>query len=165
MLRLAGMPGGSNTSEYSSTSFDQRKGSEAVHKGSEAVHTSDPSTPAHMLTSMADTWLVGCNNINHDSQPLCKSRSSCVMLCNSTLATGEMGNSCNITVLFKPTHFTDTVHAYQSITGFVACNQSIPNTTSWFNSGSTRHLTTQCRALPRLAHATKGTKHVCNTET
>ena len=137
MSRSAGMPGGSNTSEYSSMSFDQRDGSEAVHKGSEAVHTSDPSAPAHVLASMAATWLVGCSNINHDSQPLRKSHSSCVILHNSTLATGAVGNAYSLTLSFRPTHFTDTVHAYQSITGFVACNQSIPNTMLWFNSGST----------------------------
>ena len=161
----AGMPGGSNTSEYSLTSFVQREGSEAVHEGSEAVHTPDPSAPAHVLASMAATWLVGCNNNNQDSQPLHKSCSSYVILHNSTLATGAVGNAYNLMLSSKPTHFTDTVHAYQSITGFVACNQSIPNTMSWFNSASTRHSTTQCKALPRSAHTTKGTKHVCNAET
>ena len=165
MSRSAGMPGGSNTSEYSSTSFDQRKGSEAVQKGSEAVHSSNPSAPAHVLASMAATWLVGCSNINQDSQPLRKSRSSYVILHNSTLATGAVGNACNLTLSSKPTHFTAMVHAYQSITGFVACNQSIPNTTSWFSSASTRHSTKQCKALPRSAHTTKGTKHVCDAET
>ena len=157
MLQSAGMPGGLNMSKYSSIISSQWD--------VEAVHTSDPSTPAHLLASMAATWPVGCNNINHDLQPLRKSRSSYVILHNSTLATGAVGNACNLTVSFNPTHSKDMVHTYQSITGFVACNQSIPNTTSWFNSGSTRHSTTQCRALPRSAHTTKGTKHVYNAET
>ena len=157
MSRSAGMPGGLNMSEYSSTICNQRD--------AEAVHTSDPSTPAHMLASMAAMWPVGCININDDLQPPCKSCSNYVMLHNSTLVTGAVGNACNLTLSSKPTHFTDMVHAYQSITGFVACNQSIPNTTSWFSSQSTRHSTTQCKALPHSAHITKGTKHVCHAET
>ena len=63
------------------------------------------------------------------------SRSSYLILHNSTLATGEVDIACRVTVPWCSAHSTDNVHACQSMTGFDARSQSIPNTMSWFKLG------------------------------